>query len=234
MKPNSRQITQRSAEPINPKGHNKAKARPSRNIRPTRRIGMEKNKYWASNVQNVNTQANYVKPDDTAKTTTKETTLHNTYSTGQITGNRAHMVYKKDDIAKTTTKETTLYDSSTSGNVGHQPSGGGYRTANHKLDTTMRQITSTEYIGNAEGDSRGAYKIIDVKAPNTTRQFTTTEYIGSAGAGGNFKQKSYTNMYNSTVRSQRQDISKGRKPTTVGPKKINGKNMIHMTTKHTN
>lgn len=169
-------------------------------------------------------------PDDIPNVTMKQTLINKT-RTGNFGAGRPSniQVYNMDDIARTTTKETTLSESH--GFVGRQHTGGGYlSTNNNKLPGTTRQVTSVEYKGNVKGENSGAYNVTNVTAPNTTRQFTSTEYTGNAGGGIVVKPISYDDVYNSTIRSLREEISQGRTPSQMGPKQIKNTKMVNMTT----
>lgn len=51
-------------------------------------------------------------PDDVARTTIKETNIHDA-STGNLTGNKRATIYDPDDVARTTIKETNIHDTTT-------------------------------------------------------------------------------------------------------------------------
>ena len=110
---------------------------------------------------------------------------------------------------------------------------------NMEAPVTHRQTTITDYTGDAKGEESGGYKIADPDPKNTVRQFTSDyEYEGIAGPASNTKPLSYDDIYNSTIRSIRQDVSKGRIPTNQGPKSaLSGADMnvsMNKNTEHNN
>jgi len=168
LKPNSRQRTQKCSQPINLKGDRyQGRAPNDPKLKLTKKVGHEMNEKWASNVQMTNRGIMIVNPDMKAKTTTRETTLYSSETSGIAKGNIAPRVYNPDDYAKTTMRETTLSD----------------------------------YTGNADGPKQ---------------------------------QRSRESVRNATVRTLREDISRGRAPTKVGPKLITGKGHVKMTTRKSN
>ena len=144
--------------------------------------------------------------------------------------NKAHKVKSPSDIAKKTVKETTMARN-VIGNTNNQLSGDGYKIKKMEAISTNRQDTSTEYISQAKGDESGAYQVTDVTVPNTSRQFTCDkEYSGIAGGGEEFKPMSYSDIYNATISSLREEVSEGRSPANQGAKTNMSKEMIKVTT----
>ena len=170
-------------------------------------------------------------PNDRARTTIKETNIHNNHI-GNINGlkNKAHKVKSPGDIAKKTVKETTMARN-VIGNTNTQLSGDGYKIKKIEVARTNRQDTSTEYVSQAKGDESGAYQVTDVTVPNTSRQFTCDkEYSGIAGGGEEIKPMSYSDIYNATITSLREEVSEGRAPVTQGSKTNMSKEMVKVTT----
>jgi hypothetical protein len=154
-------------------------------------------------------------PDDVARTTIKETNINNN-RTGNLNGSNKSFVYDPADIFKTTMKETVMAGD-VMGNVDKQKQGGGYKIKDMEAVNTNRQFTTTDYTGNSQHPEEGGYKVTDVNAPNTNRQFTSDiEYSGIAGAGADEKPQSYEDIYNTTIKSLREDVAVGRLPAAAG------------------
>ena len=176
-------------------------------------------------------------PNNIARTTMKETNIHNKNSGYMAPQQPAKAtVYDPNDIAKTTTKETTLA-TDVMGNIDKQGHNTGYINEQATLDApiTMRQTTSVQYTGNAgtKEKGKGAYQTTSVQAPNTNRQFTSdVAYTGNAGNGGETKPMSYADVFNATMRSLREDVSKGRVPAMMpgAPNQGSGSVPVNMTT----
>jgi len=84
-------------------------------FKPAQKEYMIKNaRAFGGNVNGHNKQTIY-DPNSTAKTTIKETTIHNE-STGNINGHLKQTIYDPNSTAKTTIKETTIHNEST-GNI---------------------------------------------------------------------------------------------------------------------
>lgn len=119
-------------------------------------------------------------PSDVARTTIKETFIHDT-RTGTMTGEKASFVYDPDDIMKTTVKETLPdYD-----NVINMQSILTKQTVYDPDDTakiTVKETTEdSKRDGNLETiEGGGGYETTNYTAPNTQKQFTSdNEFIGS-------------------------------------------------------
>lgn len=266
----------------------------------TRKTNVIGNSRWASNIQAPHNRHKVYNPNDVAKTTIKETNIHdstklnlkpNQASNIQIKDpndkarttiketnihdsdklnmkpNRPSMIQAKDpnDVAKVTIKETNIQDSEKLNMKPNRPSKNlvkdksdkakvtikettqledyitnpkeandtGYINKSKTIQayTTHRQTTTTDYTGDAKGDSVGGYKVANPNPKNTVRQFTSDyEYEGIAGPSTENKPISYDDIYNSTIKSLRQDISKGRIPTTQGAKKVLGGVDINVST----
>ena len=76
----------------------------------------------------VHSKSSVKDPNDVAKTTIKETNIHDS-RTGNLGGPIKLTVYDPNDVAKTTIKETMI-DNKHTGNVGGISNGNGYLTAN--------------------------------------------------------------------------------------------------------
>ena len=170
-------------------------------------------------------------PNDVTRTTIKEQNIdNNRQGNFQSTGPKKPMVYDPNDGLRQTIKQQTMVKNNV-GNVNTQKSGGGYINKKVEAKTTNRQQTSVEYIGDAKHENVGGYQISNVKAKNTARQFTSdTEYSGSMGPASEKAPMSYSDIYNATIKSIREDVAKGREPSTQGPKTNIPKDMVNMKT----
>ena len=201
-------------------------------------------------VGGIATQLTMYDPDDISRTTIKETTVHddrignvgsigkrgstyiqdlpqttnretlkNFITSGNLNGNK-HISRPNTEAIKTV-RETTLHTPAI-GQASIGQVGQGYITNPKEAPNVARQfISDNEYTGQAHGDGVGAYTVTDTIAPPTSRQFTTdNEYTGVAE--GEVKPMSYTDIYNATINTVRQDVSKGRNPTKTGVKIASG------------
>tara|TARA_B100000575_G_scaffold293291_1_gene304174 strand:+ start:156 stop:1808 length:1653 start_codon:yes stop_codon:yes gene_type:complete len=103
------------------------------------------------NFQNTNpSKLTIYDPNDVARTTIKETTIHDT-RTGTLTGATKTIVYNPDDVARPTLRQATEKDSRL-GHVGYQ-NADAYKTVKVEAPVTDRALTSdNEYYG--VGDSK--------------------------------------------------------------------------------
>lgn len=138
-------------------------------------------KHEFGNLQSTNPKKQTIfDPTDVARTTIKETFIHDTRA-GITTGEKASIVYDPDDIPKTTVKQTLPdYD-----NVINMQTGVQKQTLYDPDDlakTTIKETTEDTKrdgnIGNVQAG--GGYETNEFEAPNTHKQFASdTEYIGS-------------------------------------------------------
>ena len=137
-------------------------------------------KHELGNLQSTNPAKQTIfDPTDVARTTIKETFIHDT-RTGIATGEKASVVYDPDDIAKTTVKQT-LPDYE---NVMNMQTGVIKQTLydpDEPAKTTIKETTEDSKrdgnIGTLEGG--GGYETNDFEAPNTQKQFTSDfDYMG--------------------------------------------------------
>jgi hypothetical protein len=138
-------------------------------------------KHEFGNLQTTNpTKLTIFDPTDVARTTIKETFIHDT-RTGIATGEKASVVYDPDDVLKTTLKET-LPDYE---NVINMKSHLTKQTVYDPNDTARTTIKETTEDSNRDGnigtvEGGGAYETNEFNAPNTQKQFTSDrEYMGS-------------------------------------------------------
>jgi hypothetical protein len=203
-------------------------------------------------------------PNDIARTTIKETNIHNNHSGMlQNTGASRGVVYdpnnkpkttmkqtltnnkrkaninntgkgiyiKNTDKAKITTKQTTIAENVMG--IATQTRGDGYLVKGVQAPETMREETSVEYEGIAQGSQLGAYEVTDATAPNTNRQFTSdTEYFGGAGNDSrNTKPMSYEDIYNAEIKAIRGDQDRGYMPNPGGVNEVISSENLNLTTK---
>ena len=142
-------------------------------------------------------------PNDIAKTTIKETNIHN-----ERTGN-----FGRGDLVKEGYTTNPQYAPNT-----------------NKQFTSDNEYTGVP-DGNALGGGGDGYLTADYQAPNTNKQFTSdNEYTGNAAPSDEVKPMSYADVYNATINEvtkEKEVVSKGRAPTLnnakipVGEDKIN-------------
>jgi hypothetical protein len=155
-------------------------------------------------------------PLDTPRVTTKQTTLKNKRK-GNMNNSSNGTYVKNMDNAKVTTKQTTSAHNILG--IATQKRNDGYIFKEVQVPDTIREETSVQYIGDANGPELGAYEVTDVNAPNTLRQFTSDmEYFGGAGNDGvNSKPPSYEDIYNAEIKAIRGTIDGGYTPGAMGP-----------------
>ena len=131
---------------------------------------------------------------------------------------------------KTTTKETTMINNAMG--IAGKTRGDGHLVKGIQVPNTIREDTSTQYMGDAQGREMGAYDVTDVNAPNTNRQFTAdTEYFGPVGNDGvNIKPMSYEDIYNAEIKAIRGTIDEGYTPGAMGPSNVVSSDSLNVTT----
>ena len=140
-------------------------------------------------------------PEDIARTTIKETNIHNN-TTGNMNTIDKGYTYDPEDIARTTIKETNIHNEH-NGHIGNlEGLEGGYTTNIQYAPNTNRQFSTDEYTGIMNGDIQTGggkgYLTTNTKAQNTNRQTTTIDYTGSAESN-NPAPMSYSDIYNMTL-----------------------------------
>jgi len=110
------------------------------------------------NFQNTNpNKLTIYDPNDVARTTIKETTIHDT-RTGNLKGENKTIVYNPDDIARPTLRQSTEKDSRL-GHIGFQNSDA-YKNVKVEAPVTDRELTSdNQYygIGNSKNEKEMSY-----------------------------------------------------------------------------
>ena len=123
------------------------------------------------NFQNTNpSKLTIYDPNDIARTTIKESTIHNTH-TGTLTGNTKTIMYNPDDIARITMRQTTE-SKGRNGNIGNQKADA-YKVADIKAKETDRQFTSdNQYygIGDSKDEAETSRKDTDNADINQTKE----------------------------------------------------------------
>jgi hypothetical protein len=168
-------------------------------------------------------------PDDIARTTIKETMIDNDHSGFMNPDNKQSYVCDPNNVARTTIKETTIDDGRLGVAKGRTQMK--CRDPNDRMRTTVKETTMVEDVVGPMYQQKGmGYNVAKTEAKNTVRQFTSNnKYSGIAGPGLQEQPQSYEHIYNSTVRSYRENVSKGRTPGGGGPRKFNHK--MNATTK---
>jgi len=123
-------------------------------------------------------------PNDVARTTIKETNIHND-RTGNMGVYPKVQVRDPDDVAKTTIKETNIHNSEPERNMApQQPNCIKVYDPEDIPRTTMKEVTiDNDHIGfvGVPEVNEGGYTTQRYNAKNTNKQFTSdNEYIGSA------------------------------------------------------
>jgi hypothetical protein len=126
-------------------------------------------------------------PNDVARTTIKETTIHDT-TVGPLTGPKCLGVYDPDEVARTTIRET-LRVFNDDGNLESHVRRGAVYDPDNIARTTIRETTEADVVDGgitALERTRGGYESAPAEAPATQKQFISDkDYIGQAGRGDN-------------------------------------------------
>jgi hypothetical protein len=184
------------------------------NIRPEGNLGMS-----------VPQKQTVYDPNDIARTTIKETTIHNKHE-GHIKVGEKTKIYKYDTLPKITIRNTlNLVD--TNMNMGTKISKP-KQFSNQPVKATIKQTTiEQKHLGQPHVKKNDGYKIVNAKAPNTNRQFTSNHKYSGIACSKNKQPTSYDASYNASLNINKERIAKGREPTLSGPKKnISGKDII--------
>jgi hypothetical protein len=144
-------------------------------------------------------------PNDIARTTIKETLIHDEMGTGAISGPKKLAVYDPDEIAKKTIRET-LERMDYEMNIGPNVPKGAVYDPDDTLRTTMKETLVEEtHEGNINRlEGMGNY-VNDYIARNTQKQFASdNDYYGTAARGNTDGYK--TNKYDAR-NTQKQFLS---------------------------
>ena len=169
-------------------------------------------------------------PNNVPKTTMKQTTSNNKRKANINNSNQGAYV-KNTDKAKITTKQTTMAENVMG--IATESRGDGYLVRGVQAPLTIREDTSVEYEGIAQGSQLGAYEVTDATAPNTNRQFTAdTEYFGGVGNDSrNTKPMSYEDIYNAEIKAIRAEQDRGYMPNPGGVNEVLSSDNLNLTTK---
>jgi hypothetical protein len=101
--------------------------------------------------------------------------------------------------------------------------GTGYMVNQMSAPTTQRQTTLTPYTGIMNAESGNAYKILDYTAPTTLRQILSDLYYTTpAKDQESFYPRNNDAEYHMTIDNRKQQLIRGRTPTTRGADQIPG------------
>ena len=157
--------------------------------------------------------------NDIAKTTIKETTIHNEHEGNiSVQGPKKNKQYKYDTLPKITVRNT-LKEADKNLNINsNRPKHKQF--SNQPVKATIKETTTIKkHYGQPHYKKNSGYQVTEKQAPNTNRQFTSNhEYIGIAESK-NTKQTSYDSSYNAVLNTNKEVIARGRKPTKTGAKK---------------
>jgi len=193
-KPNERDITQKRTHTTNLTSEIKKIIAPITDIfRKTRKQNTIGNKRPDGNMKaNLPSKPTVYDSDDIARTTIKETTIHNDHLGNVGIAEIKNQAFNYEDVAKTTIKETSIHNSPSTNMSPQQPKAVLVYDPEDVPDTTLKEILHDSNMGNIESPNvskTGAYLTNNIKMKNTNKQFTSDhEYIGSAdgdvGRGG--------------------------------------------------
>lgn len=126
-------------------------------------------------------------PEDIARTTIKETNIHNEHE-GFIKGNEKQTIHEPNDVARTTIKETNIHNSAPYINMApQQPKCLRVYDPDDIPNTTIKETNiHNDHYGFIEaphGSNPGSYITNNIKMKNTNKQFISDyEYVGNANA----------------------------------------------------
>ena len=118
--------------------------------------------------------------DDIARTTIKETTIHNDHIGNVGIAEIKNQAFNYDDVAKTTIK-ANIHNSPSTNMSPQQPKAVLVYDPEDIPDTTLKEILHDGNMGNIESPNvskAGAYLTNNIKMKNTNKQFTSDhEYV---------------------------------------------------------
>lgn len=194
-KPNERDITQKRRHVLNIATEIKKLMAPVMDIfRKTKKENFIGNIRPEGNMQAVlPSKMTVYDSNDIARTTIKETTIHNNHTGNMgVIGNKGQAT-DYNDIARTTIKETTIHNSPSTNMSPQQPKSIRVYDPEDVPDTTLKEMLIHDphngYIQSPNVNKTGGYLTNRYSAKNTNRQFTSDyEYNGNAdgnvGKGG--------------------------------------------------
>ena len=114
-------------------------------------------------------------PNDVAKTTIKETTVHDAIL-GNLRGHEKSTIYDPNDVAKTTIKETTVHDAILGNLKGNEKIT--IYDPNDVARTTTKESTIQEYLlGNLKGNQKITIHDPNDVARTTIKETTVHDYV---------------------------------------------------------
>ena len=158
-------------------------------IKPSKKENAIGNLRQAGNVtMPIPTKQTVYDPDDVARTTIKETNIHDN-RTGNINGHNKMTIYDPDDIARTTIKETNIHDNR-SGYV-HGPS---KLTIYDPDDVARTTIKETNIHDNRSGNMNGPRRLT-IHDPDDTARTTIKETNIHDNRSGNMNGPKMSTVY---------------------------------------
>ena len=190
LKPNMRMTTQCRTNQLNLKpAQNNGEYRNNQEPRFTRKTNVVGNPRWASNVQAPHNRHIVYDPNDVARTTGKETLIHNERD-GNLTGATKQYVYDPNDVARTTGKETLIHNER-DGNLTGATKQYVYDPNDVARTTGKETLIHNERDGNLTGPNRQYVYDPNNIAKTTVRE--TTEDNKSLGFVGTNQQSKANN-----------------------------------------
>ena len=171
-------------------------------------------------------------PNDVARTTIKETLIHDTHE-GNLTGPLKLTVYDPEDVARTTIRNTTDH-------VDHPNLWGGRhrhttRDPDGRMRTTMKETTmDMDRYGGVQASTQGAagaYLTADVEAKQTAREFLADHDHYGGALSHDKRPTSYDEYFNANLNVLREGTLKKRAPVYEGSKEAVGVEDIWMTSR---
>ena len=120
-------------------------------------------------------------PNDIARTTIKETNIHNNHSGNMGAQRPAQLkVYDPNDIARTTNKETNIHNNRQGNFDNTNADKPTQRNQDMPKITTKQTTIVRDVMGNYNRQTQGdAYKLKKIEVPMTNRDTTSTDYTGA-------------------------------------------------------
>jgi competence transcription factor ComK len=173
-------------------------------------------------------EGSMVDPHASARTTTRETLPGTDTNLNIMSQQKKQMVYDPTDLPRPTIKETTLGLTRQYGNAGNpEQFQGSYKDQSYIVKETSR--VHDEYAGNPSAQSANAYQTLDVVPKDTQRQeLTDNDYFGVAQKQGAQAPMSYSDVYNATIDSLKEELEVGRNPTASSVKIASGVDSVFM------
>ena len=164
-------------------GADNVKARNTQKPRRTRKTNVIGNARWTGNVQGPHNRHTVYDPNDVARTTIKETNIHNNVTANfGNTGPSRQTVYDPNDVARTTIKETNIHNNVTA-NYNRQATIKPYvydPTDIAKV-TTKQTTMARYYTGGAENEGEGerGYSNTNYDFGENNRDSTNVSYTNN-------------------------------------------------------